>query len=199
MCITGDVSPACSIQQPSLSWVGLGMGAWQDPQPIPARHRGWCPLPQQIFWQVLAPPMGMSPANPLQSSGVNERSLAVKQQEDERQRRCLLKEEDESTRQKAAILPLPARGAGSARPARLADATSRPTAAASPCSTAAAGRNLPASLSMLSNAQPVIHQPHLLFCVGRGSAAPASVAASAQLSLCEVLADESLAHLFSGA
>lgn len=124
--------------------------------------------------------MGMSPAIPLQSSEVNEGSLAVKQQEDERQKQHLLKGEDESMRQKAAILPLPARSAGSARPASLADATSRPTTAASPCSTAAAGRNLPASLSMLTNAQPVIHQLRLLFCVGRDSAAPVSVTASAQ-------------------
>lgn len=143
--------------------------------------------------------MGMSPANPLQSSEVSEKSLAVKQQEKERQKQHLLKGQDESTRQKAAIFLPPARRAGNARPARLAEATSRPTTAALPCSTAAAGRNLPASLSMLSDAQPVIHQLRLLFCMGWDSAAPASVAVSAQLSLCGVSADESLAHLFSRA
>lgn len=127
------------------------------------------------------------------------KSLAVKQQENERQKQHLLKGQDESTRQKAAIFLLPARRAGSARPARLPEATSRPTTMALPCSTAAAGRNLPASLSMLSDAQPVIHQLRLLFCVGRDSTAPASVAVSAQLCLREVSADESLAHLFSRA
>lgn len=128
------------------------------------------------------------------------KSVAVKQQENERQKQHLLKgRQDESTRQKAAIFLLPARRAGSTRPARLPEATSRPTTMALPCSTAAAGRNLPASLSMLSDAQPVIHQLRLLFCVGRDSTAPASVAVSAQLCLCEVSADESLAHLFSRA
>lgn len=143
--------------------------------------------------------MRMSPANPLQSSEVNEKSLAVNQQENERQKQHLLKGQDESARQKAAIFLLPARRAGSARPACLAEATSRPTIVALPCSTAAAGRNLPASLSTLSDAQPTIHQLRLLFCVGRDSAAPAWVAASAQFSLCGVAADESLAHLFSRA